>query len=71
MSKTLARIKAAMLAAQSLGDLYVLIEDHSYAELMQSYDQLTPQAQAKLEQLCDRDTQQQLDQLKIKNEFNF
>jgi len=44
-----------MLAAQTLGELHVLIEDYSYMEFMQVYNRLTPEQQAKLNVIDERD----------------
>lgn len=46
--EAIAKLKAAMLTAQTLGELHALMEDYSYLEFMQIYNQLTPEQQAKL-----------------------
>lgn len=56
----MAKLKAAMLTAQTLGELYSLIEDYSYLEFMQIYNQLTPEQQAKLNAIDERDSKVQL-----------
>lgn len=59
-SSPIAKLKAAVLVSQTLGELYALMEDYSYQEFMQVYNQLTPKQQAKLEEICDRDSQMQM-----------
>ncbi len=59
-NEAIAQLKAAMLAAQSLGELHVLIEDYSYMEFMQVYNRLTPEQQAKLNVIDERDCKVQL-----------
>lgn len=59
-SEAIAKLQAAVLASQTLGELYALMEDYSYAEFMQVYNQLTPLQQAELDAICDRDTQTQM-----------
>ena len=58
--EALVKLKAAMLCAQTLGDLYALMEDYSYQEFMQIYNQLLPKQQAVINAICDRDTQSQM-----------
>lgn len=53
-------LKNAMLCAQTLGEMYALMEDYSYQEFMQIYHQLLPQEQAQLQAICDRDNHSQL-----------
>ena len=53
-------LKKAMLCAETLGELYALMEDYSYQEFMQIYHQLLPQQQAKINAICDRDNHSQL-----------
>ncbi len=60
-----AKLQAAMLATQTLGELYALMEDYSYTEVMAVYNQLPPSQQAKFNQICRRDTQAQLDAIGI------
>lgn len=60
-----AKLEAAMLATQTLGELYALMEDYSYIEVMAVYNQFTPSQQAKFNQICRRDTQAQLDAISI------
>lgn len=55
-----AKLKAAVLAAQTLGELHALMEDYSYLEFMQIYNQLTPEQQAKLNAIDERDCTVQL-----------
>ena len=59
-NEAIAPLKQAMLYAQTLGEMYVLMEDYSYQEFMQIYHQLLPQQQAKIKAICDRDTHSQL-----------
>lgn len=59
-SSPIAKLTASVLASQTLGKLYALMEDYSYQEFMQVYNQLTPKQQAQLEAICDRDTQMQM-----------
>lgn len=49
-----------MLAAQTLGELHALIEYYSYMEFMQVYNLLTPEQQAKLNEIDERDCTVQL-----------
>ena len=58
-------LKKGMLCAETLGELYALIEDYSYAEFMQIYNQLMPKQQAKIEAICDRDSQMQMSALAV------
>jgi len=53
--KAIAQVKAAMLAAQTLGELHALMEDYSYLEFMQIYNRLTPAQQAKLNAIDEHD----------------
>lgn len=53
-------LKKGMLCAETLGELYALMEDYSYQEFMQIYHQLLPQQQAKINAICDRDNHRQL-----------
>jgi outer membrane lipoprotein-sorting protein len=62
-TEPIAKLKAAMLASQTLGELYALMEDYSYEEFMQVYNQLTPKQQAEIDAICDRDTKMQMIQL--------
>ena len=59
-SQAIAKLKTAMLAAQTLGELYALMEDYSYMEFMQIYNQMTQEQQARIDEICDRDNQMQL-----------
>jgi hypothetical protein len=36
------------------------MEDYSYEEFMQVYNQLTPKQQAEIDAICDRDTKMQM-----------
>jgi hypothetical protein len=54
------KLQAAMLTAQTLDELYSLIEDYSYLEFIQIYNQLTPEQQAKLNAIDERDSKVQL-----------
>ena len=58
--KSILPLKEAMLSAQTLGELYALMEDYSYEEFMQIYNQLLPQQQVKINAICDRDNQIQM-----------
>ncbi|HEY9635404.1 MAG TPA: hypothetical protein V6D14_18515 [Coleofasciculaceae cyanobacterium] len=60
VSDAIATLKVATLAAQTLGELYALMEVYSYEEFMQVYNQLTPEQQAQMNAMCDRDTKRQL-----------
>lgn len=60
-----AKLEAAMLATQTLGELYALMEDYSYKEVMAVYNQFTPSQQAKFNQICLSDTQAQLEAISI------
>ena len=53
--EAIAKLKAAMLTAQTLGELHALMEDYSYLEFIQIYNQLTPEQQAKLNAIDERD----------------
>lgn len=66
-AKPSAKLKSAVLAAQTLGELYLLMEDYSYEEFMQVYHQLAPKQQARLHAICDRETQMQLAALNAGN----
>ena len=59
-NETMAQLTEAMLSAQTLGELYALMEVYSYEEFMQIYHQLQPKQQAKIDAICDRDSQIQL-----------
>ena len=59
-TEPIAKLKAAVLASQTLGELYALMEDYSYEEFMQVYNQLTPKQQAEIDAICDRDTKMQM-----------
>ncbi len=59
-NEAIAQLKAAMLAAQSLGELHALMEDYSYLEFMEIYNRLTPEQQAKLNAIDERDCKVQL-----------
>ncbi len=59
-SEVLVKLKAAVLSAQTLGELYALMEDYSYEEFMQVYNQLTPKQQAEIDAICDRDSKIQM-----------
>jgi hypothetical protein len=61
----MAKLKAAILAAQTLGELHALMEDYSYMEFMQIYNQLTPEQQAKLHAIDERDSKAQMLAIKI------
>lgn len=61
----MAKLKAAILAAQTLGELHALMEDYSYMEFMQTYNQLTPEQQAKLHAIDERDSKAQMLGIKI------
>jgi hypothetical protein len=58
--QTMAQLTEAMLSAQTLGELYALMEVYSYEEFMQIYNQLPPNQQEKINAICDRDSQIQL-----------
>lgn len=49
-----------MLAIQTVGEMYALMEDYSYMEFMQTYSQLTPQQQRVLDAIYERDCQMQV-----------
>jgi preprotein translocase subunit Sec63 len=59
-TQALATLKAAMLSAQTLGELYALMEVYSYQEFMHIYEQLPSQEQAAIDMICDRDNQIQM-----------
>lgn len=59
-NEAIAPLKKAMLCAQTLGEMYALMEDYSYQEFMQIYHQLLPQQQAKINAICARDNHSQL-----------
>lgn len=59
-SQAMARLKASMERIQTSSQLYALIVDYTYVEILEAYRQLTPQRQAQLAVICDRDTQRQL-----------
>lgn len=59
-SEAIAKLEALILTAQTLGELYALMEDYSYEEFMQVYNQLTPKQQAEIDAICDRDTKMQM-----------
>ena len=67
MSDMVAQLKAAVLAAQTLGELYALMEVYSYEEVMQVYNQLMPEQQANINAICDRDTHLQLTAINTAN----
>jgi hypothetical protein len=56
----IAKLQAAMLATQSLGELYALMEDYSYLEVMTVYNQFPPALKLKFNHICLRDTQAQM-----------
>ncbi|MEQ8958614.1 MAG: hypothetical protein RLP02_11915 [Coleofasciculus sp. C2-GNP5-27] len=62
MSKDLGivQLKIAILKVQTVGKLYAVIEDYTYQEFEQVYQQLTPQQKVRLETIRDRDTRHQL-----------
>lgn len=62
---TIEQLKDAILSAQTLGELYVLMEDYSYAEFMHIYNQLRPNQQARIDAICDRDSQMQMSALAV------
>ncbi len=59
-SEAIAKLKALILAAETLGELYALMEDYSYQEFLEVYNQLTPTQQAELDGICARDTSKQI-----------
>jgi hypothetical protein len=59
-NKLIPPLKETMLSAQTLGELYALMEVYSYQEFMQIYNQLLPQQQTKIKAICDRDNQMQM-----------
>lgn len=54
------QMTTAILAAQTLGELYALMEDYSYREFMEVYNQLTAKQQTALDKIRDRDITIQL-----------
>ncbi|MBW4649188.1 MAG: hypothetical protein KME06_10830 [Kastovskya adunca ATA6-11-RM4] len=58
--RAIARLKIAVLTAQSLREYYALMEDYSYEEFMEVYHQLTFEQQGEIDAICDRDTAMQL-----------
>lgn len=64
-SPTIEQLKDAILSAQTLGELYVLMENYSYAEFMHIYHQLMPKQQARIDAICDRDSQMQMSALAV------
>ncbi len=58
--EAMAQLKQAILSAQTLDELYVLMEDYSYLEFIQIYNQLIPKQQAVIDAICDRDNQRQM-----------
>lgn len=59
-NEAIAPLQQAMLYAQTLGEMYALMEDYSYQEFMEIYHQLQPQEQVKMNVICDRDNHSQL-----------
>ncbi|MFP4099765.1 hypothetical protein [Coleofasciculus sp.] len=59
-SETLAQLKTALLKAQTVGAIYSVIEDYTYQEFEQVYQELTPNQKVRLETIRDRDTHHQL-----------
>jgi hypothetical protein len=59
-SEAIAKLKAAMLSVQTVGEMHALIIDYTYVEIMEVYNQLAPEQQARIVALCDRDTQEQI-----------
>ncbi|MBE9128272.1 MULTISPECIES: hypothetical protein [unclassified Coleofasciculus] len=59
-SEAIAKLKAAILAVQTVGEIHALIVDYTYEEIEQAYSQLTPQQQTKIQGISDRDIQRQL-----------
>lgn len=59
-SEAIAKLKAAMLSVQTVGQMHALIIDYTYVEIMEVYNQLAPKQQARIVALCDRDTQEQI-----------
>jgi hypothetical protein len=56
----MAKLKTAMLAIQTVDEMYALMEDYSYLEFMQTYSQLTQDQQTRLDAIYDGDCQMQL-----------
>ena len=59
-SEAIAKLTAAMLSVQTVGEMHALIIDYTYVEIMEVYNQLAPEQQARIVTLCDRDTQEQI-----------
>ena len=59
-SQAIAKLKAAMLSVQTVGEMHALIIDYTYVEIMEVYNQLAPEQQTRIVALCDRDTQEQI-----------
>lgn len=59
-SEAIAKLKAAMLSVQTVGEMHALIIDYTYVEIMEVYNQLAAEQQARIVALCDRDTQEQI-----------
>jgi hypothetical protein len=59
-SQVIAKLKAAMLSVQTVGEMHALIIDYTYVEIMEVYNQLAPEQQTRIVALCDRDTQEQI-----------
>jgi hypothetical protein len=59
-SEAIAKLKAAMLSVQTVGEMHALIIDYTYVEIMEVYNQLAPEQQARIVALCDRDTKEQI-----------
>ncbi|HEY9905853.1 MAG TPA: hypothetical protein V6D43_26030 [Candidatus Sericytochromatia bacterium] len=59
-SEAIAQLKTSILAAETLGELYALMEDYSYQEFLEVYNELTPTQQAALDEICDRDINLQI-----------
>lgn len=59
-SEAIAKLKAAILSVQTVGDIHALIVDYTYVEIIEVYSQLTLEQQAIIEAICDRDTQHQI-----------
>jgi hypothetical protein len=56
----MAKLKAAILAIQTVGEMYALMEDYSYLEFMQTYSELTQEQQTRLDAIYDGDCQMQM-----------
>lgn len=61
----MAKLKAAMLAIQTVGEMYALMEDYSYLEFMQTYSQLTQEQQRTLDAIYERDCQMQMASISV------